>query len=364
MDMDFILNGAANGSSAQMLAATQGDVGPLRPWRGADGRSYIAVSDGFDANGAPKTKAIVTNAGALLRKNEWQRVDEMVVKAARPRLKLINNMRSAGLTLSLPNAFGTAVLQYERQSDISAARISMDVTPSGDNDRPVYDIVNLPLPIISKEITMNSRAIAISRNGNTPLDTSNLELAAIKVAEQAEQLALGTLATYSYGGGLVYGLTNFPSRVTGSFLNPNVSGWTPTMMYNSVIDMIDQSTRKFHYGPWDLYYSTGLLKYMMQQFSIYDSTSLEGAIRKLPGLASVGMLDYLTGNQLLLVERSSSVARIVMGMDITTVQWQENGGATEKFRVMAMMVPQLKVDQDGNCGVIHYSGNATTPIPS
>lgn len=363
MDMDFILNGSATGSSASMLLATNGHTGALRPWKGNDGRSYISIPDGVDADGKPKDKAIVTNAGALLRKNEWERIDDMVVKAARPRLKLINNMRSAGLTLNIANAFGTAVLQYERQSDISAARIGMDVTPSGDNDRPSYDIVNLPLPIISKEITMNSRAIAISRNGNTPLDVSNLELAAIKVAEQAEQLALGTLATYTYGGGTVYGLTNFPSRTTGTFLNPNVSGWTPTMLYNSVIDMIDQSTQNYHYGPWDLYYSTGLLKYMMQQFSIYDSTALEAAIRKLPGMASVQMLDYLTGNQLLLVERSSSVARIVMGMDITTVQWQENGGATEKFRVMAMMVPQLKVDQDGNCGVTHYSGNATTVAP-
>ena len=103
---------------------------------------------------------------------------------------------------------------------------------------------------------------------------------------------------------------------------------------------------------------------MMQQFSIYDSTSLQAAIAKLPGMASVQMLDYLTGNQLLLVERSAQVARIVMGMDITTVQWQENGGATEKFRVMAMMVPQMKVDQNNNCGITHYSGNATTPVPS
>ena len=359
MDMDFILNGSAHGSSASLLANT-GDVGLLRPWLGRDGKTYASVSDGLNEDGTPKQRAIVVNSGATLRKNEWQRIDEMVVKAARPRLKLINNMRAAGLTYSMPNAFGSSVLQYERQSDISAARIGMDVTPSGDNDRPVYDIVNLPLPIISKEITMSSRAIAISRNGNTPLDTSNLELAAIKVAEQAEQLALGTLSTYTYGGGSVYGLTNFPSRITGTFLNPTASGWTPTMLYNSVINMIDASTQAYHYGPWDLYYSTGLLKYMMQQFSVYDSTALEAAIRKLPGLASVQMLDYLTGNQLLLVERSSSVARIVMGMDITTVQWQENGGATEKFRVMAMMVPQLKTDINSNCGIVHYSGNATT----
>lgn len=360
MDMDFILNGAAHGTISQKLLAANGDFNILRPWVGSDGRAYVNVVEGYDDNGQPKVKAMVTNSGATLRKNEWQRIDEQIVKAARPRMKIINSMRAAGLTVSLPNAWGTSVFQYERQSDISAARVSMDALSPGDNDRPVYDIVNLPLPIISKEVSMNSRAIAISRNGNTPLDTSMLELAAIKVAEEAEKLVLGTGSTYTYGGGTVYGLLNFPSRITGAFLNPTVAGWTPTMLYNSVIEMIAASTNKYHYGPWKLYYSTGLIRPMLQQFSTYDSRSLQSNLEALPGIASVEMADYMTGNQLLLVEQDSSTARIVMGMDITTVQWQENGGLTEKFRVMAMMVPQLKVDQASNTGIVHYTGNATT----
>lgn len=361
MDYDFILNGAGHGTIAQKMLATNGDVGVLRPYIGKDGKSYISVASGVNDNGETVYKEMVTNAGATLRKDEWQKIDEMVVKAARPRLRIVNAMRAAGLTYSFPNAWGTTVLQYERQSDISAARISMDGITPGENDRPVYDIVNLPLPIISKEISMNSRAIAASRNGNTPLDLSNLELAAIKVAEEAEKLVLGTASTYTFGGGTVYGLINFPSRITGAFLNPTVSGWTPNMLYNSVIDMLKAATDKFHYGPFRLYYSTGLMAPMLRQFSSnYGAGSLLSNIQQLPNIAGVEMLDYLTGNQLLLVEQSAQTARIVLGMDITTTQWQENGGLLEKFRVMAMMVPQLKTDIGGNCGVVHYTGNATT----
>ncbi len=356
MEPDFILNGAANGTLSQKLLASNFDTGVLRPFIGDDGRSYITLNDGSETG-----KTIVWNSGATLRKNEWQKIDEMVVKAARPRLKLINDFRASGLTYNFANAWGHTVLQYERQSDISRARLSMDGLTPGDNDRPTYDIVNLPLPVISKEISMNSRAIAISRNGNTPLDLSNLELAAIKVAEEAEQLALGTLSAYTFGGGTVYGLTNFPSRIMGAFLNPTVSGWTPSMTYNSVIGMIKAAMDKYHYGPFRLYYSTGMMPYMLRQFNDnYAGGSLVENIGRLPGIASVSQLDYLTGNQLLLVEQSASVARIVMGMDITTVQWSENGGLTEKFRVMAMMVPQMKTDQAGNTGIVHYTGNATT----
>lgn len=361
-NVDFVLNGAAHGNAGRILAACNGDVHALRPWMEADGSEWIQRATGYDDNGEPIVKPFrVHNSGAVLRKNEWQRVDNLVVKAAKRRLRLINDLRGAGLTLNLPNAFGTAVLQYERQSDISRARIGMDVTPSGDNDRPTYDIVNLPLPIISKEVQMSSRSIAISRNGNTPLDTTLLELAAEKVAEEAEQLVLGTLDTYTYGGGVVYGLTNFPNRGTGAFLNPNVSGWTPQMLYNSVIKMIDDATNNYHYGPYSLYYSTGLMQYMLQDYSAqYSGTNLENKIRALRPIASVEMLDYLTGNQLVLVHRSPNTVRVVMGMDVTTVQWTENGGAREHFRVMAMMVPQMKTDINGECGIIHYTGNATT----
>lgn len=351
MDLDFVLNGLGFGSVGQNLAKVNGDVNVLRPFIGSDGRNYINVADASSPTGA---KAIVTNAGATLRKDEWQQIDDMVVKAARPRMKIVNSLRSAGLTTSIPNAFGTTVYQYERQSDISAARVSMDALAAGDNDRPVYDLVNLPLPIISKEVSMNARQIAASRNGNTPLDLSMLELAAIKVAETAESLVLGTYGTYAFGGGTLYGYLNFPSRITGTFADPAGGGWTPTALYNSVIEMLVAATNKYHYGPFKLWYSTGLMQYMMQQFSLYDSTALQNRISQLPNISSVEMADYLTGKQLLLVQQTSDVSRLIVGMDITTVQWPEKGGLEEKFRVMAMFVPQMKVDQAGNTGIVHY----------
>lgn len=364
MDMDFILNGAAHGSIAQRLLATNGNIQVLRPFIGNDGRTYVNTPDGYDKDGNQIYKATVFNSGATLRKNEWQYLDQAVVKAAKQRLKLIGNMRSAGMVVNFPNAYNHSVYQYQRQSDISEARISMNVNSQGENDRVTFDIVNLPLPIIHKEVVMDAREIAIRRNGGQPLDTTVLEQAAERVAETAEKLVLGTLSDYTFGGGTVQGLTNFTYRNTGAFLNHTVSGWTPSMMYNSVIEMMKKATDDYYYGPYDLYYSTGLMSPMLQQFTAnYAGGSLINNIKSLPGIASCEMLDYLTGNQLVLVQRSPNTAAVLMGMDLTTVQWSENGGTTEKFRVMAMMIPRLKCDINNNCGIVHYSGNATTAAP-
>lgn len=351
MTTDFILNGQANGSTvSQLLLNSGGDMNVLRPFIGSDGRSYInrQMPDG-------SVQALVTNAGATLRKDEWLEVDSVVEKAARARLKIVNWLRGAGLSVQLPGGFGTTVFQYERQSDISAARVSMDGLIAGDNDQPTYDLVNLPLPIISKEVTMSARHLAASRKGSTPLDTSMLELAAIKVAEEAEKLHLGTYGTYTFGGATLYGMINFPSRITGSRTDPTGGSWTPSNTYNDVIAMIQAAYNKFHYGPFKLWYGVGFLQYMMRQFSLYDPTPLAVAISRIPGISSVDVCDYLTGTQLLLVEENSANMRTVVGMDIQTVQWQERGGLLEKFRVMAMMVPQMKVDQAANCGIVHYT---------
>jgi uncharacterized linocin/CFP29 family protein len=350
MSTDFILNGVANGNTAtQLLLNSGGDVNVLRPFIGKDGRSYI---NHMRPDGTPE--AIVTNAGATLRDDEWKYIDDQVVKAFRTRLKLVNWFRSAGLARQLPGGVGRTLYQYERQSDISAARVNMDALAPGDSDRPVYDLVSLPMPIVSKEITMNWRQILESRNGNTPLDTSMMELAAAKVAEELERLHLGTFGTYVFGGATLYGLTNHPNRNTGSITALDGS-WTPTKAYNDVLNMINTAYGDKKYGPFKLWYSTGYLPYMMQQFSLYDSTPLQTAISRIPQISSVEICDYLTGNQLLLVEENPASVQTIVGMDVTTVQWQEQGGLLEKFRVMAMMVPLVKLDIANNCGIVHFS---------
>jgi hypothetical protein len=40
-------------------------------------------------------------------------------------------------------------------------------------------------------------------------------------------------------------------------------------------------------------------------------------------------------------------------MDVTTVQWDEKGGMKKNFKIMAIIVPQLRADQNSNTGIVH-----------
>jgi len=349
--MDFILNGQATGGIAAKLLDADFQTGMLRPWKGRDGKSYMSIMQ----NGELKPVQI-HNAPATLRKDEWQLLDEAIVRVARPRLRVVGDLRAAGLQFTIPQGMGKTVLQTETESNIDAATVSMDGLRKGEADRPHYSITNLPLPIIHKDFNYSARQIAASRNMGMPLDTSTAELAARRVAEEAEKLALGTAASFAYGGGTIYGFTNFPDRLTKTLTDPTASGWTPATLVGEVLEMKTALTDNNHFGPYMIYHGTFWDEYMDDDYvAAAPQNTLRERLRKIDGIDDVKTADFLTGNDLIVVQMTSDVVREVVGMDITTVQWETDGGMNQNFKVMAILVPQIRSDFDGQAGINHGS---------
>jgi hypothetical protein len=355
--MDFLLNGQGHGDVASVLMANGGDPNALRPWVGADGRSYIARPTGrLTANGAPEYKAFVTNAPATLRKDQWIQLDTAVVRAAQSRLSAVADLRSRGLVTNIPDGLGTISLEYEKQSDITAATISMDPVRQGLNDRPEYTLHSLPLPVIHKDFQFTLRQVLASRNRpGTAVDTTTAELAGRKVAEEAERLLLGESSTYAYGGGTVYGYKNFPQRLTKALTAPTAANHPTTV--SEVIAMRELSVANQFYGPWVLYYSPAWYGFMDEDYSttLNQAWTLRQRLQAIEGIQAIKPCDFLSGTTLLLVQMTSDVVREVIGMDITTVQWESHGGMMLNFKVMAIMVPQLRSEYSGKTGIVHGS---------
>ena len=345
--MDYILNGSAVGDVADKLLLNDFDPGVLRPFIGNDGRSYVTRAG---------KAVLLTNATATLRKDDWKTLDTAVVKAAQQRLKFVADLRGAGLQYSIPNGMGKTVLETETQSDINDATISMDGLRRSQADRPLFELTNLPLPIIHKDYHFSARQIAASRNGGSPLDTTMAEAAGRKVAEYAEQLALGTLSTYVYGGGTIYGAANYTGRMTKTLTTPVAAGATMgAQALADVLAMRAQSVAAYHYGPWMLYTSPNWDIYLDDDFKAASDRSVRERIKMVEGITDIRTLDYLSNFDMLLVQMTSDVIRMVVGMELTTVQWESDGGLLKNFKVMAIMVPQLRQDQNSRTGIVHGS---------
>lgn len=353
----------SGGSDVAQTLLTHGSAG-LRPFIGKDGRNYITVNN----NG--KAQNIVTNAPATLRYLDWLTIDRAIIAAAKPRLRLVADLRSAGLQYSIAEGMGKTTLLTENVTDIGMADVNMDGLARTKGDRPEYNLVNLPLPIVHKDFSFPLRELMVSRNSGTPLDTTTAELAGRRVAEAVEQLAIGNWGSYSFGGNSVYGITNFPNRITMTMTEPTLTAWVPGTTVLQVLQMVQKSRLAFHYGPWVLYVSNLWDQYLDQDYIItggatVSTQTLRERLLKINGIQDIRTLDYLTGFQMVLVQQTQDVMREVVAMDITTVQWQTQGGMELNFKVMAIMVPQPRADAYGNTGIVHGAGvTAPAALPT
>jgi len=350
--IDFIQNGIGHGDVADRLIACGGDPGALRPWVGKDGRCYATVN----VNGTIKNVALTGNATATLRPDDWKKLDEVIIKAAKPRLKAVADLMGGGLTFNIPNGMAFSVLQTEKMGDINEASVSMDGMRENQNDRPEFDTDLLPLPIIHKDFSYSARNLLISRNGGTPLDTASADLAGRRVAEIAEKMLIGnsTIADqYKYAGGTIYGYTDFPHRLTKTITSPTASSWTGSTLVTEILAMMAQARAAYQYGPYALYTGVGWEQYLGEDFKAASDKALRSRVLEIDGLTSIRGLDYLSGYSMILVQMTQDVVREVVGMNITTIQWDTHGGMQKNFKVMAIMVPQIRADFNDNCGIVH-----------
>jgi len=360
MPVDVILNnGQAYGDVAAYIAG-QGklDPGTMRPWIGRDGRAYITVHTGGDPKNPKNYKSIQVNA-ATLRRDEWKQLDEAVLKVSETRLNGIADLISNGLTYNLGNPMGTTQLEWHDVSSAMGAELTMDGISRTKGDRPVYQTNYLPIPILHVDYEINARVLEASRKLGNPLDTTSAEIAARKVNEKLEEM-LFTDTSYAWGSkddrtrNKIYSYLNYPDINTVTLsANWNASGKTAAQILNDVLNMKQASIDAKHYGPWILYIPTA---YETVLDGDYDATTPGTTIRerilKIDRIKDVKVVDTLPAHHVLLVQMTSDVVRLVRGLPIQNVEWKAEGKFVTKYKVLTIQVPQIRSDQNGNCGIV------------
>lgn len=321
----------------------------LKPGGGVQIRGSVAsrlMANGMNANG------LRTNS--TLRKDEWKQLDEKVVKISRDRLVGVGDLISRGLVYNIPNGLGVTVLETEVESDMADAVINMTGSARGDNDAVTYDIGYLPLPITHRGFQISIRKLEASRKLGQPLDVTQVGIASRKVAEKIETILFQGASTYTFGGGILYGYVDHPDINTVTLgTNWDVSSGHPgSDIVGQVREMKQKSITAKHNGPWILYVPGNYETVMDNDYSTsYPNVTIRDRIKKIEGIVDVKIADYLADDNVLLVELQEDTVRMVIGLQPTTVEWESEGGMIFHFKVMAIMVPQIRADKDGNSGI-------------
>lgn len=358
-------NGQTRGDVAgQLFDGTRINVGELRAFIGDDGRSYCTVYKGGDPKNPTSYVTRPINTNATLRRDEWKQLDDALLEISRYRLGGVQDLIDKNLVYTLGNAMGTTVFEWHDVSDAMEAVITMDGVTRGPGDRPVYQHNYIPIPIIHVDYEINMRVLSNSRRTGNGLDVTSAERAARKVWEKLESM-LFTNITYGFGGvddrgrNSIYSYLNHPDRnQVGLAAQWDAAGTTPAMILADVQLMKQTSINNLHFGPWMLYIPTAYETVIDGDYTVVAGTvgtTIRERIMKLEGITGIKIVDTLPAHNVLLVQMTSDVVRLIRGLGLQAVQWDTEGKFITKFKVLAIQVPQIRSDQAGKSGIMQLA---------
>ena len=280
-------------------------------------------------------------------------MDEAVLRISESRLGGVQDLIDQNLTYDIGDGLGSTVLEYHDVSDALSAQMSMDGVSRAEGDRPEFTTHYLPLPIIHSDYELNSRVLAVSRALGQPLDTTLAERATRKVNEQLEKM-LFTDIDYGYGGGTIYSYLNFPYRNKKNL----AKAWTSCTGVEILADIMAmklQSITAHFYGPWMIYIPTGYETVIDKDYDLTRGNTTRQRIMAVEGIKGIKVIDTLPAGNVLMVQMTSDVVRLVRGMGLQNVEWKTEGGLITKYKVMTIQVPQIRADQSQQCGLVHMA---------
>lgn len=353
----------------------------------------------------------VFNATAL-SKEQWIEMDRVALKAARYRMRAWDDL-AASNTYGGFNGMAKSILEHETVSDVGQAVVDMDgLTESARQFSPTWQLEGIPLEITHCDFWLPQRRLLQSRAGGEPLSMMNVEMAGQRVGEVVEKRTIGNMSTIEYGGNStqvggygrtskVYGYLNFTGRSIKTNLT-TPTGSNPEATVADVLAMRQTLYNNKFYGPFMLYHSTDWDTYLDNDYARLGgdnaSLTLRDRLKRIEGVTDVRRLDmlfaeapqtnpywtsstigttgqlvyrgpggeelvsgssgsgYSNGNNpftLVMVSMNQQTARAVIGMGLTTLQWETVGGMKLNFKTMCIYVPQIRADFYGNTGILH-----------
>jgi uncharacterized linocin/CFP29 family protein len=353
---DTFLNSGLSGGENAVLER--------RPYIATEGRfaghAVIAVNTGqLDGKGFPVYAERPINTNATLRKDEWINLEDAILEAARERLVIVDDLRSAGLTYNV-GGLGTLVSEWETASEITDAEITMDGETMTQKDRQEFGLTGVPIPIVMKDFSIGERMLMASRQRGASLDVTTGAEAARSVARRSERMVFyGANIGATNSAGSLYtipGLFTFGNRETFTISDWSNDATTPATILSEILQMISKmEIEQRCYGPFNLYIPNTYSRRFREDFKADGDKTLMQRVMDEPMISAIKVADVIEGGNVAMIAMNNRYLDLAVAADLTTVQWQSGSGFTNHFKNYAAWAPRLKSDFDGRVGILHAS---------
>lgn len=349
------------------LRTTKGDALGDALFRAMSEASDMPLLEGMRATGFNNIETMLRALGgqelrtaAPLSDKAQVLIDKAVVEVGLQRLTVVADILAEGLVYPLPDALGVMQLETNTMSKVGAAQRTMSPNARGENKLPIVLPGRLPIYLTTDFFQMDVRLLKSSQRNGTPLDVSMVKSCTRSVNEAIEDALINgtttldgqvlTVAGYTAPGLLTAPNANTQTMTTAAWTTAPVGATVQAEVLSAIAKL--QADKK--YGPYNLYVGTNIGLQMNVDFKANGNDSI---LQRLQEINSGGRnlrvksADMMPANTAVLVQMTDDVVRIVNGQAPTVIPWTSNNGMEFFNMVMAIMVPQVRSDYDGNSGV-------------
>lgn len=295
-------------------------------------------------------------------------VDKAVVNVGLERLVFAADLIEMGLTYPISDPLSVTQLEWEQVNKIGNAQRTMSPSARGENQLIDRKIKRLPIYCTTDDFSVGIRTLKASQRSGTPLDVTQVEQATRRVNEAIEDAALnGSTAldgsTLQVGGYTAPGLLNAPNANAETlgvdWTGTNTIGTTGPAILDDVLSMIStlQADKKF--GPYNLYIGTKAGNLFESDFKVNTTDTIRSRLERVEAggrTLRIRVADQMpgasTGVQAAMVQMTNDVVEMVTGQQPTVIPWTSLDGFTLFWLVLAIMVPRVRDDYEGNSGIV------------
>lgn len=285
--------------------------------------------------------ALVENR--TLREDQTREVEEALIRVARRDLRVVADLRGAGLSRNLRN-IGVTSYEFDRMAPVEAATQGMSILSLGERDLVRFQRNAVPVPVTASQFQLDARQEAAGRDQGEPVSVTNVEEHTRAVAEKLEDtLTNGSLVVL--GANTLPGYTNFTCRHQLSFIAGAWDTLTVGALQDAVRDILSARTvlRDDGFtGPYTVYLPSNFDGVIDEDYKAESDRTLRERLMAIDGVTAISIAPALPDSNVLVVQMTSSVVQAAIGQDITTVTWDLYGGLATNWAIMAVMSFALK----------------------
>lgn len=293
-------------------------------------------------------------------------IDRAVVKVGLQRLTFVADLISEGLVYPLSDPLSVTQLEWSKSNKVGAAQRTMSPSARGENKLPIILPTRTPIYLTTDQFEIDIRTLKASQRVGTPLDTSLIEACTRAVNEAIEDAAINGATTLD-GQALVDsgysapGLLNAPNANTYTIATRWDDATTTANMtiggkiFVDVEAMIAKLQGDLKFGPYNLYVGTTYGNALDGDFKANGDGSIRERLQKITAGGRpirTRTADFMPATTVALVQMTSDVVEVINGQPPTVIPWTSLDGFTIHNLVMAIMVPRVRSDYNGNSGIV------------